>query len=202
MPIDSARFFPRDARVAPKGDRSGRLLVAAGISTYGDWLTVVALAVLLFDLTHQPEAPALYILARFAPRVLGPTLGGSLADRYGPSWVAGWSALGQCVLTVAIVVFANSGTIWAILVAVAGAGFLGSLAQPGYSATIPRVTPPARLLRVNAIYSGLFSRVSWWHLSSGRSRFRSSGPRCSSRPMPCRLPSPVCSCSRCGFAVP
>jgi MFS family permease len=156
MPIDSARFFPRDARAAPKGDRSGRLLVAAGISTYGDWLTVVALAVLLFDLTHQPEAPALYILARFAPRVLGPTLGGSLADRYGPSWVAGWSALGQCVLTVAIVVFANSGTIWAILVAVAGAGFLGSLAQPGYSATIPRVTPPARLLRVNAIYSGLF----------------------------------------------
>jgi MFS family permease len=156
MPIDSARFFPRDARVAPAGDRSGRLLVAAGISTYGDWLTVVALAVLLFQLTRQPEAPALYILARFAPKVLGPTLGGSLADRLGPSRVAGWSALGQCVLTGAIVVFANDGTIWAILVAVAGAGFLGSVAQPGYGATIPRVTSPPRLLRVNAIYSGLF----------------------------------------------
>jgi MFS family permease len=156
MPIDSARFFPRDPRAAPKGDRSGRLLVAAGISTYGDWLTVVALAVLLFQLTQQPEAPALYILARFAPRVLGPNLGGSLADRYGPSRVAGCSALGQCVLTGAIVVFANAGTIWAILVAVACAGFLGSVAQPGYSASIPRVTSAPRLLRVNAIYSGLF----------------------------------------------
>src|ERR1700689_986212 len=156
MPIDSARFFPRDAGRAPREDRSGRLLVAAGISTYGDWLTVVALAVLLFQLTHQPEPPALYILARFAPKVRGPTLGGSLADRYGPSRVAGGSALGQCVLTGAIVLFAASGTIWAILVAVACAGFLGSVAQPGYGASIPRVTPARRLLRINAIYSGLF----------------------------------------------
>jgi MFS family permease len=156
MPIDSARFFPRDARAAPRDDRSGRLLVAAGVSTYGDWLTVVALAVLLLQLTHQPEAPALYILARFAPKVLGPSLGGSLADRYGPSRVAGWSALAQCVLTAGIVAHANAGIIWAILVAVACSGFLGSVAQPGYGATIPRVTSPRRLLRVNAIYSGLF----------------------------------------------
>jgi len=156
MPIDTARFFPRAAGTLPKADRSSRLLVAAGISTYGDWLTVVALAVLLFNLTHRPVAPALYILARFAPKVLGPTLGGTLADRYGPSLVAGCAALAQCVLTAAIVVFANSGTIWAILVAVACSGFLGSVAQPAYSACIPRVTSPPRLLRVNALYSGLF----------------------------------------------
>jgi MFS family permease len=156
MPIDTARFFPRAAETLPRADRSTRLLVAAGISTYGDWLTVVALAVLLFDLTHRPEAPALYILARFAPKVLGPTLGGSLADRYGPSLVAGYSALAQCVLTLAIVVFANTGTIWAILVAVACSGFLGSVAQPAYGACIPRVTSAPRLLRVNALYSGLF----------------------------------------------
>jgi predicted MFS family arabinose efflux permease len=156
MPIDAARFFPRAAGTVPKADRSARLLVAAGISTYGDWLTVVALAVLLYRLTHQAEAPALYILARFAPRVLGPTLGGSLADRRGPSRVAGWSALGQCALTIVIVVFANIGAIAPILVAVACAGFLGAVAQPGYGACIPRVTAPPRLLRVNAIYSGLF----------------------------------------------
>jgi MFS family permease len=156
MAIDTARFFPRAAGTLPATDRSTRLLVAAGVSTYGDWLTVVALAVLLFDLTHRPEAPALYILARFAPRVLGPTLGGSLADRYGPSRVAGWAALGQSVLTAAIVVFANAGIVWPMLVAVAVAGFLGAVAQPGYSASIPRVTPAPRLLRVNAIYSGLF----------------------------------------------
>ncbi len=156
MPIDTARFFPHAAGTLPKADLSTRLLLAAGVSTYGDWLTVVALAVLLFDLTHRPAAPALYILARFAPRVLGPALGGSLADRFGPSRVAGWSALSQCVLTAAIVVLANTSTIWAILVVVAIVGFLGSITQPAYSACIPRVTSPRRLLRVNAIYSGLY----------------------------------------------
>jgi hypothetical protein len=156
MPLDTARFSPRAATTRRHSDRSARLLLAAGVSSYGDWLTVVALAVLLYRLTGQPEAPALYILARVAPRVLGPTPGGHLADRFGPARVAGWCALLQGVLTGAIVLCAAAGVVWAIFLAVGGAQFLGSMAQPGYSASIPRVTRPDRLLRVNAIYSGLF----------------------------------------------
>ena len=156
MPIDTSRFSPAAAARRPHADRSARLLLAAGVSTYGDWFTVVALAVLLFRLTHQPEAPALYILAKVAPRVLGPTPGGFLADRFGPARIAGWCALAQSLLTAAIVVCAATGAVWPIFAAVAGAQFLGSMAQPGYSACIPRVTRPDRLLRVNAIYSGLF----------------------------------------------
>ena len=130
--------------------------MAAGVSSYGDWLTVVALAVLLFHLTGQPEAPALYIFARLAPSVLGPTPGGSLADRFGPSRVAGWCGLLRAVLDWRDRSLRRDRTVWAILIAVAGAQFLGSMAQPGYGASIPRVTRPDRLLRVNAIYSGLF----------------------------------------------
>ena len=156
MPIDTARFSPTAPPDKPQANRSARLLIAAGISTYGDWLTVVALAVLLLRLTHQPQAPALYILAKVAPRVLGPTPGGILADRFGPARVAGVCALMQGVLTAAIVACAATGAIWAIFVAVAGAQFLGSMAQPGYAASIPRVTSRMRLMRVNAIYSGLF----------------------------------------------
>lgn len=156
MPIDAARFSPRAATHRPPGDRSGRLLVAAGISTYGDWLTVVALAVLLFRLTHEPEVPAAYVLAKVAPRVLGPTPGGYLADRFGPSRVAGWCAVAQSLLTAAIVACAATGAVGPIFAAVIGAQFFGSMAQPGYSACIPRVTRADRLLRVNAIYSGLF----------------------------------------------
>jgi predicted MFS family arabinose efflux permease len=156
MPIDTGRFVARPAVYRPPLDRSARLLVAAGISLYGDWLTIIALAVFLFRLTHRPEAPALYILARLAPRVLVPILGGSLADRYGPGRVAGWSALGQCVLTTGVFFAATTGTMWAVLVAVGGSSFLGAVAQPGYSACIPRVTDKPRLLRVNAIYSALF----------------------------------------------
>lgn len=156
MPIDTSRFSPGPEAQRPRADRSARLLLAAGVSTYGDWFTVVALAVLLFRITHQPEAPALYILAKVAPRVLGPTPGGFLADRFGPARVAGWCALTQGLLTAAIVVCAAAGAVWPIFAAVAGAQFLGSMAQPGYSACIPRVARPDRLLRVNAIYSALF----------------------------------------------
>ena len=88
--------------------------------------------------------------------MLGPSPGGSLADRFGPGRVAGWCALAQGLFTGAIVVFAGSGVVWTIFAAVGAAQLLGSMAQPAYGACIPRVTPPHRLLRVNAIYSGLF----------------------------------------------
>ncbi|HVC05868.1 MAG TPA: MFS transporter [Candidatus Acidoferrales bacterium] len=156
MPIDAARFSPRAATHRPPADRSARLLVAAGVSTYGDWLTVVALTVLLFRLTNEPEVPAAYVLAKVAPRVFGPTPGGHLADRFGPGRVAGWCALVQALLTGAIVVCAASDAVWPIFAAVVGAQFVGSMAQPAYGATIPRVTRGDRLLRVNALYSGLF----------------------------------------------
>ena len=61
-----------------------RFLAASGISFYGDWLTTVALVVLLFRVTGSATGPALYILVRVAPRVLGPVPGGVLADRMGP----------------------------------------------------------------------------------------------------------------------
>ena len=62
--------------------------MAAGTSVYGDWLTTVALLVLLFRLTHSPFGPALYMLARVAPRLVGPFPGGALADRFGPARIA------------------------------------------------------------------------------------------------------------------
>ncbi len=139
---------------APAG-AAARYLMAAGISSYGDWLTTVALLVLLFRLTGSATAPAIYILARVAPRVLGPAPGGSLADRFGPARVAALCALAQGALTAAIVVFALANIIWAVYVAVAIAQFLGSMAQPAYNAIIPHVVGPARLARVNAIYNAI-----------------------------------------------
>jgi MFS family permease len=132
-----------------------RLLAGAGTSAYGDWLTTVALVVLLFRLTHSPLGPAIYMLARVAPKVIGPFPGGALADRYGPARVATACALLQAALTASIVVSANHDAIWPIYVAVALAQFFGAAAQPCYSALIPRVTTPNRLGRIQGIYSAL-----------------------------------------------
>jgi MFS family permease len=152
---------PADSRHLDGDDihmlRAARFLVAAGVSFYGDWLTTVALVVLLYRVTGSVTAPALYILARVAPRVLGPTPGGLLTDRFGPARVAGLCALAQSVFTVLIVVFAYSKVVWAIYVMVAGSQFLNAVSQPAYGALMPRVTDERHLGRVNGIYSGLFS---------------------------------------------
>src|SRR6202035_3767628 len=84
-----------------------RLLVAAGTSFYGDWLTTVALVVLLYRLTASPIGPALYIVARSAPRVIGPLPGGVLADRYGPARVVATCAAVQALAPRSIVVAAG-----------------------------------------------------------------------------------------------
>lgn len=125
------------------------------MSSYGDWLTTVALVVLLFRLTHSPVGPAFYMLARVAPKVVGPFPGGALADRVGPARVAATCAGAQALLTGSIVVFANNDAIWPIYAAVALAQFFGSAAQPCYTALIPRVTSAGRLGRIQGIYSAL-----------------------------------------------
>lgn len=140
-----------------RGHRAVRFLIASGVSLYGDWLTTVALVVLLYRATGSPTAPALYMVARVAPRIFGPTPGGALADRYGPARVAATCSLLQGGLTALIVVFAYSHVIWAIYVAVMLAQFLNSVAQPSYGALIPRVSSERQLGRVNGIYSSLFS---------------------------------------------
>ncbi len=115
----------------------------------------MALLVLLFRLTGSSVGPAVYMLARVAPKVVGPFPGGALADRFGPARVAATCACAQAILTASIVVFADNRAIWPIYIAVALAQLFGSAAQPCYSALIPRVTSPESLGRVQGIYSAL-----------------------------------------------
>jgi MFS family permease len=136
---------------------SVRLLIAAGTSFYGDWLTTVALVVLLFRLTQSPLGPTVYMIARVAPRLIGPFPGGALADRYGPARIAAGCAAAQGVLTASIVVFAERGIVWPIFVAVACAQLFSSAAQPCYGALVPRVTDAAGLGRIQGIYAALNS---------------------------------------------
>ena len=134
-----------------------RFLVAAGISFYGDWLTTVAIVVLLFRTTGNATGPALYMLARVAPRLLGPTHGGVLVDRFGPVRIAGVCALVQGALTAAIVPLGSAGIVWAIYPVVALAQLVNALSQPAYAAMLPRVTVARNLGRINGIYSSLFA---------------------------------------------
>src|SRR5215213_7939957 len=58
------------------------LFVGQGISELGDWMNRVALIVLVHNLTGQPAAIALLMLAQLLPRALILPVGGVLADRW------------------------------------------------------------------------------------------------------------------------
>jgi predicted MFS family arabinose efflux permease len=127
------------------------------LSLYGDWLTTVALVVLLFELTGTPAGPAGYLLARVAPRVIGPWIGGSIADRLSPRRVMIVASLIQGVLTASLVIADRAHSVWALYAAVAFAQFVGSLARPSQGALLPTLVSAVRLTQANALYGTFFS---------------------------------------------
>jgi MFS family permease len=138
------------------GGRFGRYLTAATLSFYGDWLTTVALVVLLYRLSG-PAAPAGYMVARVLPRLVSGGPGGGLADRFQPHRVVAVCSTVQGLTTLAIIPAARIGAVWAVYGAVVVAQFAGGLAKPALGALVPRVAPPQRLQRANALYSLGFS---------------------------------------------
>lgn len=143
--------------VAPPRGPILRFFVAMFLSLYGDWLTTVALLVVLFELTNNPAAPAAYMLVRVAPRVLGPWWGGRLADRLSPRVVLVVTSAIQALLTLSLIVSHKTGLIWAIYVAVALAQFTGALGRPSQGALLPGIVSEGGLPRANATYGLLFS---------------------------------------------
>ena len=134
-----------------------RYLAASGISLYGDWLTTFALVVMLFRTTGSATGPALYMLARVAPRVVGPTPGGVLTDRFGPVRVATTCLFIQAVLVAMLVIAADNNVIWAVYVLVAVAQFANAASQPAYAAMPPRISAPEHLGRTNGLYGSLLA---------------------------------------------
>lgn len=125
-----------------------RLVAALALSAYGDWLTTVALVVLLFRLTGSLAAPAGYIFVRVTPRVLGSIPGGILADRLSPIRLASFCWLLQGALTLSIIPFQSS--LPGIFVCVAVAQLIGSFARPSLSRSIPLLVDKELISEVNA----------------------------------------------------
>lgn len=151
---------PVDLGWGGAGWRFARYISATWLSLYGDWLSTVALVVLLYRLSG-PAAPAGYMLARVLPRLLSANTGGFLADRFQPQHVVAGCACLQAMFTISIVASTRAGAVWAVYGAVAIAQLAGGVARPASASLIPRVAPPQRLQRANALYSlGFASSVA------------------------------------------
>lgn len=129
-----------------------RFFVGSVLSWYGDWLSTVALVVILYELTGNPAGPAGYILVRVAPRALGPLLGGRLADQLSPRRIIIIGTTLQAAFTASLILSDRAGAIWAIYAAVGLAQFAGALVRPSQSALLPMLVSDAALPRANATY--------------------------------------------------
>ena len=157
MPVPSGPVIPASSAWPHPRRVAVRFFVAVFLSLYGDWLTTVALLVVLFQATNNPAAPAGYMLVRVAPRVLGPWLGGRLTDRQSPGLVIVVTSSFQAILTLSLIGSHRAGLIWAIYLAVGIAQFIGALGRPSQGALLPSLVSERALPRANATYGLFFS---------------------------------------------
>ena len=154
---------------------AARFFVAVFLSLYGDWLTTVALLVVLFQLTQSPLRRPGYMLVRVAPRVSACGWGAALltavaADRHGAASVA------QAIFTLSLIASHRTGAVWAIYVAVAAAQFSGALGRPSQGAILPSLVSDG-ICHVPTPHTGcsLAPASSWLRPSVRRSLIR-AGP--------------------------
>lgn len=159
MPVLEGPAIPSSASpgYAWRNSRAARFFAAVCLSLYGDWLSTVALLVVLFELTHTAAAPAGYMLVRVAPRAAVPWLGGHVADRFSPRRVMVATAIAQGLFTASLIASHRSGTVWSIYAAVGLAQLVGALGRPSQGALLPTLVKESDLPRANATYGLFFS---------------------------------------------
>jgi MFS family permease len=130
-----------------------RLWIGQGTSFVGDAVSMVALVVLVVEITGSASAVGGALLARLLPTIASP-LAGVLADRVDRRIVLVASDLARAVLVLGLV-FARDLT--AIYVLVFLMGLARTVFNPTVRAAFPSVVGGGDLTRANAIISGTFS---------------------------------------------
>ena len=142
------------SKEARRGDLV-RLCIGSSLSYYGDWMTTVALVVLLYGKTGSAAAPATYMLVRTAPRIFGGSPASALASRYDPISVAAVCLGLQAVALTGVVLQIHAPAVWAIYVLIVASQLLNAVVNPLTQATLSRLAPYEDRVRANSIFSNL-----------------------------------------------
>jgi MFS family permease len=130
-----------------------RFLLGTTVSTFGDWLTTFALAVVIFDATGSVAATAGYMLVRVGPRPLGAWLGGPLGDLTSPRLAMVGVALTQSAVTAALAASLALGhRLWAVFVLVGLSQLVGGAWQPLTGALMARLASGGARHSINLAY--------------------------------------------------
>ncbi len=136
--------------------RDLRLVLSAGlVSLTGDWILRIGLVYRVYALTGSTMAPALTLVASFAPQVLLGPVAGVFADRWDRKhtmivsnvWLAGWLAGG--LLPLLLVHGRND--VWIVFGVMLWEGAVQRYFAPAEQAMLPRLVPDEHLVAANAL---------------------------------------------------
>jgi MFS family permease len=130
-----------------------RLWIGQGISFVGDAVSMVALVVLVVQITGSASAVGGALVARLLPTVASP-LAGVLADRVDRRIVLVSSDLARAVLIMGLVFVRDLAIIYALVFLV---GLARTVFNPTIRAAFPSVVGEGGLTRANALIGGTFS---------------------------------------------
>jgi MFS family permease len=130
-----------------------RLWIGQGTSFVGDAVSMVALVVLVVQVTGSASAVGGALVARLLPTIASP-LAGVLADRVDRRVVLVASDLARAVLVLGLVFARDLATIYVLVFLV---GLARTVFNPTIRAAFPSVVGRGDLTRANALISGTFS---------------------------------------------
>jgi predicted MFS family arabinose efflux permease len=136
-----------------KNGRFLRLWIGQGASFVGDAVSMIALVILVVQITGSASAVGGALVARLLPTLASP-LAGVLADRLDRRLVLVISDLARAVLALGLVFAGNLATIYALVFLM---GLARTLFNPTIRAAFPSVVGGGDMTRANALISGTFS---------------------------------------------
>ena len=136
-----------------RNSRFLRLWIGQGTSFVGDAVSMVALVVLVVEITGSASAVGGALFARLLPTIASP-LTGVIADRVDRRAVLVASDLARAVLVLGLVFARDLATIYVLVFLM---GLARTVFNPTVRAAFPSVVGGGDLTRANAIISGTFS---------------------------------------------
>ncbi|MGN6300447.1 MAG: dTMP kinase [Angustibacter sp.] len=129
-----------------------RLWLALGLSSFGDWLGLLATTALAAALPQTPAAKLLAVsgvfILRLAPAVFFGPLAGVVADRLPRRWTLVYGDVLRFLLFCSIPLI---GTLWWLYIATVLVEVVGLFWMPAKDATVPNLVPRRRLEAANQL---------------------------------------------------
>jgi MFS family permease len=138
-----------------RGNRNLQLLFGGQVvSSFGDWLYILALVVLAYDLTGSATFVAALTFVRLLPYALFLPFSGVLADRSNRKALMIGADLGRGVCMLGLLIVGSEETLWIAFPLVFLATALSSLFKPAMSSVLPAIVGDEEdLVKANGIWS-------------------------------------------------